>query len=62
MEFQLNTRDIQLIQIALINSKCLAKDSVITEDDYKRLQNRLTDLNNLTCRENSYTLTVTVTA
>lgn len=62
MEFQLNTHDIQRLVIALINSECLAKSSVITEDDYKRFKKRLVDMNNLTCKENNYTLTVTVTA
>ena len=57
MEFKLHTYDIQKLIIALIAYKA---DDVITDDDKKRLNELLTDLNNLCKEENNYTITLTV--
>lgn len=59
MEFRLHTYDIQLLDIALIEYK---SDDVLTKDDKQRLQDKLTELNNLCTEENDYTLTITVEA
>lgn len=57
MKLKLQTYDIQLLVIALIEYK---SNDVLTEDDKQRLQDKLIELNNLCTKENDYTLTITI--
>ena len=56
MEFKLHTYDIQDLMIALIAYRA---NEIITDDDKKRLNKLLTNLNNLCKEENDYTISLT---
>lgn len=60
MEFTINTHDLQKTVIALINSKCCVKDSILTAEDYDRLIDMFTNMNKLCSAENDWTLSVSV--
>ena len=60
MEFSINTHDLQKTVIALINSKCCVKDSILTDEDYDRLIDMFSDMNKLCSADNDWTLSVSV--
>ena len=60
MEFSINTHDLQKTVIALINSKCCLKDSILTAEDYDRLIDMFSDMNKLCSADNDWTLSVSV--
>lgn len=60
MEFTINTHDLQKTVIALINSKCCMKNSILTADDYDRLIDMFSDMNKLRSADNDWTLSVSV--
>lgn len=60
MEFSINTHDLQKTVIALINSKCCVKNSILTADDYDRLIDMFSDMNKLCSADNDWTLSVSV--
>lgn len=46
--------------IALINSKCCVKNSILTAEDYDRLIDMFSDMNKLCSADNDWTLSVSV--
>lgn len=60
MEFTINTHDLQKTVIALINSKCCVKNSILTADDYDRLIDMFSDMNKMCSADNDWTLSVSV--
>lgn len=60
MEFTINTHDLQKTVIALINSKCCVKNSILTNEDYDRLIDMFSDMNKLCSADNDWTLSVSV--
>ena len=60
MEFSINTHDLQKTVIALINSKCCVKNSILTDEDYDRLIDMFSDMNKLCSADNDWTLSVSV--
>jgi len=60
MEFTINTHDLQKTVIALINSKCCVKNSILTAEDYDRLIDMFSDMNKLCSADNDWTLSVSV--
>lgn len=60
MEFSINTHDLQKTVIALINSKCCVKNSILTAEDYDRLIDMFSDMNKLCSADNDWTLSVSV--
>ena len=60
MEFSINTHDLQKTVIALINSKCCVKNSILTAEDYDRLIDMFNDMNKLCSADNDWTLSVSV--
>ena len=58
MEFKLHTYDIQFLDIALIYYRETA--GILTNEDIKRLRNKLMELNNLCNEGNDYTLHIIV--
>ena len=60
MEFSINTHDLQKTVIALINSKCCVKNSILTTEDYDRLIDMFSDMNKLCSADNDWTLSVSV--
>lgn len=60
MEFSINTHDLQKTVIALINSKCCVKSSILTAEDYDRLIDMFSDMNKLCSADNDWTLSVSV--
>lgn len=60
MEFSINTNDLQKTVIALINSKCCVKDSILTAEDYDRLIDMFCNMNKMCSAENDWTLSVSV--
>ena len=60
MEFSINTHDLQKTVIALINSKCCVKNSILTTEDYDRLIDMFSDMNRLCSADNDWTLSVSV--
>ena len=60
MEFTINTHDLQKTVIALINSKCCVKNSILTDKDYDRLIDMFSDMNKMCSADNDWTLSVSV--
>jgi len=60
MEFTINTHDLQKAVIALINSKCCVKNTILTDEDYDRLIDMFSDMNKLCSADNDWTLSVSV--
>ena len=60
MEFTINTHDLQKTVIALINSKCCVKNSILTDEDYDRLIDMFSDMNKMCSADNDWTLSVSV--
>ena len=60
MEFTINTHDLQKTIIALINSKCCVKNSILTDEDYDRLIDMFSDMNKLCSADNDWTISVSV--
>lgn len=60
MEFTINTHDLQKTVIALINSKCCVKNSILTAEDYDRLIDMFSNMNKLCSADNDWTLSVSV--
>lgn len=60
MQFTLDTHDLQKTVIALINSKCCVKDSILTEQDYEHLIDIYSSLNSLCSAANDWKLSVSV--
>lgn len=60
MEFTINTHDLQKTVIALINSKCCVKNSILTDEDYDRLIDMFSDMNKLCSADNDWTISVSV--
>ena len=60
MKFSINTHDLQKTVIALINSKCCVKNSILTAEDYDRLIDMFSDMNKLCSADNDWTLSVSV--
>lgn len=60
MNFTINTHDLQKTVIALINSKCCVKNSILTDEDYDRLMGIFESMNKLCSAENDWTLSVSV--